>query len=95
MQRFLESLLKNSSLGSRYFSVCRETLGLQGEPSALAPLLSDVGNENVILYQIRLLTWRRAEKRKERHCVCESTVQMGCCLDSDTDEYTILCISMH
>lgn len=62
MQGFLESLFKNSSLRSRYSSVCRETLGLQGEPSA--PLLSNVGNEHVVLYQRRLLTWRRAEKRK-------------------------------
>lgn len=64
MQGFLESLFKNSSLRSRYSSVCRKTLGLQGEPSALAPLLSNVGNEHVVLYQRRLLTWRRAEKRK-------------------------------
>lgn len=86
MQRFLESLFKNFSLRSRYSSVCRGTLGLQGEPSALASLLSNVGNEHVVLCQIRLLTWRKTEKRRDKYCLRESAIQMGCCLDSNTDD---------
>lgn len=28
----------------------------------------------------------KGRKEKVKHCICESTVRMGCCLDSETGD---------